>query len=99
MSDLHNNIIESKCSKAFNAVKTRLEYEYNAVVYNPIEADCDKLKTGENWRGIFSIYKNIQGIEFKLIIAIPIYFPYEFPKVYLSSEMSLDYKSLYSLLE
>jgi len=93
MNDPHN-ILKSKCNKAFNAVKARLKYEYKAIGYKPIAQDCEKLKKTENWRGLFLISKTILDIDFKLIIAIPVSFPYEFPKIYLYSEVSSDYKNL-----
>lgn len=76
MEDLHKNI---------NYLFKRLQRKYKAEEYIPAEHDCEKLKKS-CWLQLLLLNINIENSTYKLILAIPKTFPYEYPSVYLHQE-------------
>lgn len=76
MEDQHKNI---------NYLFKRLQRKYKAEEYIPVEQDCKKLKES-CWLKLLLLNINIESSLYKLILAIPKTFPYEYPSIYLHQE-------------
>lgn len=76
MEDLHKKV---------NYLFKRLQRKYKTEVYVPSEQDCDKLKKS-CWFKLLLLNINIENATYKLILAIPKTFPYEYPSIYLHRE-------------
>ena len=76
MEDQHKNI---------NYLFKRLQRKYKAEEYIPVEQDCKNLKES-CWLKLLLLNINIESSLYKLILAIPKTFPYEYPSIYLHQE-------------
>lgn len=76
MEDLHKKV---------NYLVKRLQRKYKTEDYVPSEQDCDKLKKS-CWFKLLLLNINIENATYKLILAIPKAFPYEYPSIYLHQE-------------
>lgn len=76
MEDLHKKV---------NYLVKRLQRKYKMEEYVPSEQDCEKLKKS-CWLKLILLNIDIENATYKLILAIPKTFPYEYPSVYLHTE-------------
>lgn len=76
MENLHKNI---------NYLLKRLQKKYQAEEYIPVEQDCENLKKS-SWLKLFLLNIAMEDVPYKLILAIPKTFPYEYPSIYLHQE-------------